>query len=460
MKKMYDLIVIGAGPAGMAAAVTTSSFGLSVLVVDEQKDLGGQIYHSLENARPENRVALGEDYFYGEDLIRDFHNSKAEYLPETTVWNLDESGHVGILKKDKAYQFKAKHLLIAAGAMERPVPIPGWTLPGVMGSAAADILFKVNDMVPDGPVVLAGSGPLQLLVACRLIDNGVKIAAMIDTTPFGNYLKAIPFFPQALRAAGYLSKGLAMRWKIQKADFPIFLNAKNLAIQGTDSAEEIHFDSIGGSQKIQAKSFLLHEGVVPNIQFTRLLECEHQWYERQRYWKPVLDSWGTTSANSVSVAGDCGGIWGAKAAEKTGHLAAINIAHRLQTISFVDREQAARPLIKELEQEKAIRPFLDQLFYPGQQALVPRSDETLVCRCEEITAGEIRESVSLGAISPGQVKSHTRSGMGPCQARMCGSTLAEVIADSRQVPTSTVGHLKIRPPLKPITLGQLADLEL
>ncbi len=460
MKKIYDLIIIGAGPAGMAAAVTADSFGLSVLVVDEQRDLGGQIYHSLEKARPENRFALGEDYFYGESLIRDFHRSEAEYLPGTMVWHLDESGHIDILREEKAYQLKAKHLLIAAGAMERPVPVPGWTLPGVMGSAAADILFKVNDMVPDTPVVLAGSGPLQLLVACRLIDNGVKIAAMIDTTRFESYLKAIPFLPQALRASDYLIKGLTMRWKIQKADFPIFLNAKNLEIQGENSAEEIHFDSIFGSQKIRAKSFLLHEGVVPNIQFTRLLECKHQWYERQRYWKPVLDSWGNTSIDTVSVAGDCGGIWGAKAAEKSGHLAVMDIAHHLGVISMKEKELAAAPLVKELVREKSIRPFLDQIFPPNRQSLVPSSDETLVCRCEEITAGQIREAVQLGAITPGQVKSYTRSGMGPCQGRMCGSTLAEIIADSRQVSTPTVGYLKIRPPLKPITIGQLADLEL
>jgi bacterioferritin-associated ferredoxin len=162
----------------------------------------------------------------------------------------------------------------------------------------------------------------------------------------------------------------------------------------------------------------------------------------------------------VSVAGDCAGIWGAKAAEKAGHLAAIDIAHRLQVISSQEKEQAAGVLLKEMSREKAIRPFLDQLFPPGRQSLVPGSDETLVCRCEEITAGQIREAVSLGAISPGQVKSHTRSGMGPCQARMCGLTMAEVIADSRLVPTPEVGYLRIRPPLKPITLGQLADLEL
>ena len=460
MKKQYDLIIIGAGPAGMAAAVTARSFGLSTLVVDEQKDLGGQIYHSIENARQENAFALGSDYFYGEDLVRSFRKSGAEYLPETTVWNLDENHNLGILREDKAYQLKTKHILIAAGAMERPVPIPGWTMPGVMGAAAADILFKVNDMVPEAPVVLAGSGPLLLLVACRLVDNGVKVAAMIDTTRFGSYLKALPFFPRALRNASYLGKGLAMRWKIQKADFPIYQSADNLEIHGNGSAEEIHFTSWGRKQKIQAKSFLLHEGVVPNIQFTRLLECQHQWYERQRCWKPVLDCWGNTSVGGVSVAGDCGGIWGAKAAEKAGHLAALDIAQRLEVISAQEKELAAGPFLKELKQEKHIRPFLDQLFPPSRQSLVPSADETLVCRCEEITAGQIRQAVSLGAITPGQVKSYTRCGMGPCQSRMCGLPLAEIVADRRQVATPTVGYLKIRPPLKPITLGQLADLEL
>ncbi len=460
MKNLYDLIIIGTGPAGMAAAVTARNFGLSTLVVDEQRDLGGQIYHSLENARPENTFALGTDYFYGESLIRSFRKSGAEYLPETMVWNLDENHNIGILREGKAYQLKTKHLLIAAGAMERPVPIPGWTLPGVMGAAAADILFKVNDMVPEEPVVLAGSGPLFLLVACRLIDNGVKIAAMVDTTRFGSYLKSLPYFPQALRVASYLGKGLSMRWKIQKGDFPIFQSADNLAIYGADSAEEIHFTSLGRKRKIHAKSFLLHDGVVPNIQFTRLLECEHQWYERQRYWKPVLDDWGNTSVNGVSVAGDCGGIWGAKAAEHAGRLAAIDIVYKQGGLSAEEKILAADPLIKKLGREKLIRPFLDQLFPPSCHALVPSSDETLVCRCEEITAGQIREAVSLGAISPGQVKSYTRCGMGPCQSRMCGLPLAEIIADSRQVPTPTVGHLKIRPPLKPITIGQLADLEL
>jgi thioredoxin reductase/bacterioferritin-associated ferredoxin len=459
MKSQYDLVIIGAGPAGLAAAVTADKFGLSTLVLDEQQIPGGQIYRSIEKTVAENAPVLGTDYFYGQALVQTFRSSGADYLPGANIWDLCRDLTIGYLVDDQARQVKARHILIAAGAMERPVPIPGWTLPGVMGAAAADILFKSCDMVPEGPVVLAGSGPLQLLVACRLIDNGVKVAAMVETNRFSDNLKGLPYLPQALRVSQYLTKGLAMRWKVHRAEIPIFQNATNLRIEGDDSAEALCFSSRGKVHRIPAKTVLLHEGVVPNLQLTRLLDCDHQWYERQRYWKPVLDSWGQTSVNGISVAGDAGGIFGAKSAEAAGHLASIGISSRLKVISAQEKEAAAAPWLKMQKKEMSIRPFLDTIFPPGKQALVPPEDTTLVCRCEEITAGQIREAVALGALSPSQVKAQTRAGMGPCQGRMCGLTVAEIIAASRQVMLPEVGHTRVRPPLKPITLGQLANLE-
>ena len=460
MKSEYDLVIIGAGPAGLAAAVTARGFGLSTLVLDEQQIPGGQIYRSMEKALAENAPALGKDYFHGQQLVEKFRQAGADYLPEATIWDLGRDLIVSYLADDQARQVRARHILIAVGAMERPVPVPGWTLPGVMGAAAADILFKSCDMIPEGPVVLAGSGPLQLLVACRLIDNGVKVAGMVETNGFIDNLKALPYLPQALRVSQYLIKGLSMRWKVRQAGVPIFQNALNLRVEGDESAEALCFDARGKVQRISAKTVLLHEGVVPNLQLTRLLGCDHQWYEPQRYWKPVLDSWGQTSVNGVSVAGDAGGVFGAKTAEAAGHLAAIDISCRLQTLSDQEKQSAAVPLFKTQAKEMSIRPFLDTLFPPGKQALVPPTDDTLVCRCEELTAGQIREAVALGALSPGQVKAQTRAGMGPCQGRMCGLTIAEIIAASRQAPLAEVGHLRVRPPLKPITLGQLANLEL
>jgi NADPH-dependent 2,4-dienoyl-CoA reductase/sulfur reductase-like enzyme len=429
-------------------------------VLDEQQLPGGQIYRSLEKARAENAPVLGKDYFHGQSLIEQFRQSDAEYLPGANIWDLGRDLIIGYLAAGKARQVRARKILISAGAMERPVPIPGWTLPGVMGAAAADILFKSCDMVPAGPVVLAGSGPLQLLVACHLIDNGVKVAALVETCGFLDNLKALPYLPQALRVWPYLVKGLSMRWKVRRAGVPIFQNATKLRIAGEESAEELCFEVRGREHRIPAKTILLHENVVPNLQLTRLLGCEHQWYARQRYWKPVLDRWGQTSVHGIFVAGDAGGIFGAKTAEAAGHLAAINIAFRLQVITAQEQAAVATPFFKTQAKERSIRPFLDCLFPPGTQALAPPSNETLVCRCEELTAGQIRDAVRLGAISPGQVKAQTRAGMGPCQGRMCGLTIAEIIAESRQVPLSEVGQLRVRPPLKPLTLGQLADLEL
>ena len=460
MKNHYDLVIVGAGPAGLAAAVTARTFGLTTLVLDEQAEPGGQIYRAIEQARDDNAPVLGKDYFQGLSLVQQFRQSGADYRPKAAIWDIGRDLKVGYLADGRARQVGARHLLIAAGAMERPVPIPGWTLPGVMGAAAADILFKSCDMIPQGPVVLAGSGPLQLLVACHLIDNGVDVAGMVETNGFCSYLKALPHLPGALRVPHYLLKGLGMRRKVKRAGVPIYQRATSLRVEGNTEAEALTFEVGGKPQRLAAAVILLHEGIVPNLQFTRLLGCRHVWYPRQRYWKPVLDEWGQTSVTGVSVAGDAAGIHGAKIAETAGHLAAIDISFSLQVISEQERSWAAAPLRRDLSREMAFRPFLDTLFPPAGEALVPPDEETLVCRCEELTVGQIRKAVSQGGLSPAMVKAYTRTGMGPCQGRMCGLTLAEIIGDCRQIEPDGVGYLHVRPPLKPISLGQLAELEL
>jgi NADPH-dependent 2,4-dienoyl-CoA reductase/sulfur reductase-like enzyme len=459
MKSDYDLIIIGAGPAGLAAAVTANNYGLSTLMVDEQSAPGGQIYRSIEKALPDNRDALGPDYFYGEKLLSDFRQADVDSMLETTVWDLDSKLNVGVLKDGHARQIRAKHVLIGAGAMERPVPIPGWTLPGVMSAAAADILFKSSDMLPEGPVVLAGSGPLLLLVACRLVDNGINIAAMVETSGIKNYLRSLPFLPAALRASHYLSKGMSMRYKVRKAQVPLYIGSSGLSVIGDQQAEGLRFIHRGQEHFLEASTVLLHEGVVPNLQFSRLAGCDHEWYAPQRYWRPVLDQWGNTSIEGISVAGDAGGIWGAKSAEYMGYLSALDVACRLKCIADTERDKKAAPYFSAVKREMSIRPFLDHVFPPAAQALVPPDDPTIVCRCEEVTAGQIREAVALGARDPGQVKGHTRCGMGPCQGRMCALTMAEIIAESAGINITEVGNLRVRAPLKPLTIEQLANLE-
>ncbi len=198
MKSKYDVIIIGAGPAGMAAAIECGKSGLSTLVLGDQGSPGGQVYRAIERMRPQELAIFGDDYRHGQDLAHRFREAKVEYLPGAQVWQIDSDHIVSFLIEEKARQAKAGKTIIATGARERPVPIPGWTLAGVMAATAADVLLKSHGIVPDGRIVVAGSGPLLFLTASRLIEFGVTVSAVLDTTPLSNYFAAPLVMPAAL----------------------------------------------------------------------------------------------------------------------------------------------------------------------------------------------------------------------------------------------------------------------
>ena len=310
----YDYTIIGAGPAGMAAAITARKHGLNVLVLDEQPAVGGQIFRNiegLEKYRNSEYHKLGEEYLSGSKLVQQFRNSGVVYLNGRSVWQIDGDlgiHHVSTIptdQKSSVPQFcKTKYLLIAVGAMERPMPLPGWTLPGVMACTAADVLYKSSGMIPQGKVILAGSGPLLLLIACRLLDAGVKISAFLDTTPRGALIQALPHLPKALRAFGYLKKGLEMLWKLRTSGIPIYTGIQEIEALGNSKLEKVRFKKGMKHPEVSADLLLLHNGVVPNVQITRQLACDHSWYDVQRYWEPIVDDWGNTSMERTAVAGD------------------------------------------------------------------------------------------------------------------------------------------------------------
>jgi len=211
----------------------------------------------------------------------------------------------------------------------------------------------------------------------------------------------------------------------------------------------------GVSHRIEAKVILLHQGVVPNTQFSLSLRASHKWDDAQLCFAPVTNKWGELDVPGIFVAGDGGGIGGAQAAEMQGEVTALAIAAQLHAIDDKTRDQSALPRLRRLAEVMRIRPFLDSLYRPRDENRVPK-DEVIVCRCEEVTAGQLRQFVELGCLGPNQAKSFGRCGMGPCQGRMCGLTVTEVIASARSVTPETVGYYRIRPPIKPLTLGELA----
>jgi NADPH-dependent 2,4-dienoyl-CoA reductase/sulfur reductase-like enzyme len=461
MTDLVDVIIIGAGPAGLAAAVTASEQALRVLLLDEQPTPGGQIYRNIEHNEkndPGLCAILGPEYTHGAALAAASRASTTTYQPGATVWRIDPDGTIAYSVDGVAHTIKGARVILATGAMERPVPIPGWTLPGVMTAGAAQTLLKASAMSPSGRVVVAGAGPLAMLIAKQLLDAGADVAALLETTRKRDYIQNVGFLPGALSGNAYLRRGLAMRRAIRNAGVPIYSGITELAAQGDDHVTSVRCRSNGAPLDFEIDMLLLHDGVIPNVQASRQVGCEHEWVEPQRYWRPIRDEWGQTSIDAIIVAGDGSGIGGARVAEFQGRLSALAVASQLGRISSSERDAVARPIRSAMGAHLSIRPLLDGIYTPA--FTTPPDDDTIVCRCEEVTAGDIRAAVSQGVMGPNQLKSFTRCGMGPCQGRNCGPTAVELIAESQGVTVPETGYFRLRPPIKPVTLGELAAMDL
>nr|WP_265644621.1 ABC transporter permease subunit [Verminephrobacter aporrectodeae] len=345
-------------------------------------------------------------------------------------------------------------LIAATGAMERPSPIAGWTLPGVLNAGAAQIALKSASAIPCGRVVLAGAGPL-LLVACQLLDAGVSLGGIVETAPTANRWRALRHLPTALRAPAYLAKGVRMLQRVRRSGVPTFSAAASVRVEGDERAQALVFAAGGKEHRLDADVVLLHHGVVPNNQLSRLLRVDHDWDPVQLAWCPRVDAWGETSLAGFRIAGDGAAIAGALAAEPGGALAALGAARALGRLSAPACEARATPVRRALMRQLRIRPFLDALYRPPEWLSTP-ADETVVCRCEEVTAGRIREMARLGCQGPNQTKFFSRCGMGPCQGRMCGLAVTQILASELGKPPGQVGAYRIRAPLKPVSVSSIA----
>jgi len=443
----YDLVVIGGGPAGLAAASTAARAGLATVLFDENPGVGGQIYRGITANPVKNHAILGNDYWVGSTLATEVKGSGALIVNGATVWSLDRSLTVGVSMGGKARLLQAKRIIIATGSLERPFPIPGWTLPGVMTAGGAQTVLKAQGLVPSGRTVMAGNGPLLWLLAAQILRAGGKIEAIFDTSSKRNWLRAAMHLPDFLLSP-YFGKGLALLREV-KAKVQI-VSARQIEAVGTDKLREVVVDG----RRIGADLLLLHQGVVPNVNLAIAAGVAHRWNTRQLCFVPVLDADFQSSVPGIAVAGDGAGIAGGTAAAERGRIAAIAAVRTLKPGANVPDPQNAR---QRLQHEEMGRAFLDELYRPVESLRRPEGD-TIACRCEEVTAQQIRETARMGCEGPNQMKAFLRCGMGPCQGRLCGLTVTELIAEERGTTPDEVGYYRLRPPVKPISLGELASL--
>jgi NADPH-dependent 2,4-dienoyl-CoA reductase/sulfur reductase-like enzyme len=459
-----DVAVVGAGPAGLAAATLAAERSLSVTLFDEQERPGGQIYRALTASPLRRPEILGDDYSAGAALMRAFRTSGATHSPSSIIWaitpradGLVELGvSIGPANARRSEAVVARAVILAVGAHERPFPIPGWTLPGVMTAGGAQLLLKASALVPNGRTVLAGCGPLLWLVAWQLLRADVTIDALLDTTPRGRYAEAASYAWGFVRS-DYFSKGMTLMREVRR-HLRHVEHVTAIAAEGQSRLQSVRFQVEGATmQSIAADLLLLHQGIVPNLNLPVAAGCALRWSDRHACFEPVVDDWGGTGTPGLYIAGDVRRVSGSRAAEASGRIAALAVANALGRIDSRTRDKEAQAERDALAGAKRGRAFFDTLYRPAESFRVPEGP-TIVCRCEEVSAQQIVDATTKGSTGPNQIKAYLRCGMGPCQGRMCGLTVTELIAKTRGVPPEQVGYFRQRFPAAPITLGELASL--
>ncbi|WP_210421998.1 NAD(P)/FAD-dependent oxidoreductase [Rhizobium sp. S9] len=459
----YDVVVVGAGPAGLSAAIEASIHGLAVLLADENESPGGQIYRSVERASDADLARMGPDYAAGRKLIERFRQGNLSYAPRATVWSVGpadeelDGAHpleVGISLGGIARPIAAHRVILATGALERPFPFPGWTMPGVMTAGAAQILMKSSGLVPSGRTILAGTGPLLHLVASQLLWAGVDVIAVVDATPRENWRTALVHLP-AFVTSPHALKGLKLLFDVHRRA-RVVRGVTAIEAVGQDKFSALRASRGKNSLEIEGDLLLLHQGIAPNLNLTLAAGCDYYWDEHSAVFRPSVDACGASSVPGVSIAGDGAGIVGAVASALQGELAGLNASFDLNLIDRNAYGERRTRLTRELARAMRGRTFIERRFRSGEKFRIPEHDSTIVCRCEEITAGKLREVAALGVPGPNQMKAFTRCGMGPCQGRLCGLTAVELLAKCRGGSPSEAGYYRLRPPIKPVTLGELA----
>lgn len=442
---MKPVVIVGAGPAGISAARTLLDHGIRACLVDEGLRGGGQIYRRQpEGFQRTARQLYGFEASKAEAVHRTLDELAPliDYRPRTLVWNAEDQ-RLDLLTDDHADSLEYSRLIVATGATDRILPVPGWTLPGVYSLGAAQIALKYQGCAIGERVALCGSGPLLYLVAYQYAKAGATVVAVLDSAPFSAQCRALPAL---LGQPATLAKGLYYRAWLTAHGVPVHQGATLAQIDGEQRVSGIRW----GRHTLACDAVAFAHALRSETQLADLLGCAFAWNPLNRAWLPTRDSAGRSNVEGVYLAGDGAGIMGADAAQMAGERAALAL---LEDAGIAIDQQRPAALERQLARIQRFRLGLESAFPFPEHWAAQAPDRLMVCRCEEVSAGDIRAVVDEGHWEINRVKAHCRVGMGRCQGRMCGLAAAEIVAERSGRNVEDVGRLRGQAPIKPLPFG-------
>lgn len=449
------ILVVGAGPAGIAAADTLAGRGLRPVVIDEGIRAGGQGYRKSD-------PALGLDLSYaGQPAYRRIHGlfdalkDKVDYRPETSVWSVDAgNAYTASRGQVNSEALAFDRLILATGATDKIAPVPGWTLPGVFSLGGAQVLLKDQGCAIGEKVVFYGSSPLLYLAAAQYLEAGAGKVTILDTTGFADKFKA---GMRIARAPDVFRQGMSLLVQLRLRGVTVHHGVSGLEIDGDGHVKRVRFRVRGRDHRLDCDAVAIGHGLRSETQLAELAGCEFAYSETFDQWLPKTDPQGR-SGTGVYLAGDGVRIGGAVAAELSGRLAAMAcLADLGLEVSPQEVEQLQRKRDSYFDAQDGLA---DAFAWPRDE-LAALADDVVLCRCENVTAGTVREVARemKGVSDINRIKALTRCGMGRCQSRMCGLAAIAVAAEARREPPERLTHYRVQPPIKPVFIPPTASKE-
>jgi len=450
-----SVVIIGAGPAGLRAAQALVRGGVRPVLIDEAERPGGQIYR-----QPPAGAARAAEALYGFEAqkaiavhaILGRTGDAIDYRPRTLVWNVF-GDRLDTLGPDGQGSLAFDRLVIASGAMDRVLPFPGWTLPGVFTLGGAQIALKAQGVSIGRRVAFVGAGPLLPLVAYQYAKAGAEIAAVLDVTPLAAKVRHTGGM---LAEPATLAKGLRYTLRNAVSGFIMRFGVRAIRAEGERRVTGLAWrDAAGRVHRVDCDAIGASFGLRSETQLADLAGCAFVFDALTHQWVPQRDGAGRSSVPGVYLAGDGAGIGGADVAELQGERAALAL---LQDIGRPAAAARIATLDRKLARQAPFRRALEAAYpYPGHLVDAIADDE-IVCRCEGVTAATLRSTArGRDAHELNRLKAFTRIGMGRCQGRVCGHAAAEILARTVGKDVAAVGRLRGNPPIKPIPVANLSS---
>ncbi|MXN18585.1 NAD(P)-binding protein [Pseudooceanicola sp. GBMRC 2024] len=445
---MTRVLIVGAGPAGIRAAEVLAGAGLCPTVVDEGARAGGQIYR-----RPPLGFGRTPEKLYGSEAgkARALHGrfdwlvaqGKVWHLPETSVLALrDGVAHVlGETRRQIPYD----RLILATGATDRLAPVPGWQNAGVYSLGAAQIALKAQGVALGRQIVLAGTGPLLTLLAMQLRAAGAGLVAVLDTAPMRDQLRG--GLAMAAARPVVALRGVSMRARLGNL-YHAGVTLERIEADPDHGVQALHWrNARGQSHRTACDMAALGWHLRAETHLADLAGAEFDWCPSARQWLVRCDDMGR-AGKDLYLAGDGQRLLGADGAELAGRLAAIALLRDLGRPA-----PAAYGLLRRRARMQRFANAMARAFPWPAEAVAALPDDTVICRCEGVTAGTLRATLPASGPEANRAKALSRVGMGRCQGRYCQLAGAEIIAADQGLAVPRAGRLRAQPPARPAPIG-------